>query len=59
MSTIYKFQKCTGRFSNVLGTFTYELGKCEERFYYVFITNLNVTDIFQFLSLEFYKNILK
>ena len=40
MSTIIKFQKYSGRFSNMLGTFTYKLGKCEERFYNIFITFL-------------------
>ena len=48
MSTIYKFQKCTGRFSNVLGTFTNEFGTYGERFYNVFKTNLNVIDISRF-----------
>ena len=57
MSTIYKFQKCTGRFSNVLGTFTNEFGTYGERFYDVFIANLNVIDISRFFLQFCKKNI--
>ena len=55
MSTIYKFQKFTGRFSNVLGTFTNEFGTYGKRFHNVFITNLNVVVILRF----FFRNLSK
>ena len=56
MSTIYEFQKCTERFSNVLGTFTNEFGTYGERFCNVYITNLNVVVILRIFFRTLDKN---